>query len=169
MSTSSLKNTNSKKQLHNNAISTIISKKIVHLQSIVKKTILAVQKYKSLDIFGANEYNICTNNLETIFSSLKQILYPIQKQQNYDHEQIINKLQDINSELSTLFKTFGTENIEDLIGICFGQDFIKTNILNAQHTTKFEIMKQYVHPISYKAIPWKSDYNKNKQENLAKK
>ena len=114
-----------------------------------------MQKYKSLDIFGANEYNICTSNLEVIFSNLKQILYPIQKQQNYDHEQLINKLQDINSELSTLFKTFGTNDIEDLISICFGQDFIKNVILNSQHSAKFEIMKQYVHPISYKAIPWK--------------
>ena len=169
MSTISTKNNNTKKQQHNNAISTIIGKKIIHLQSIVKKTILAVQRYKSLDIFGANEYNICTNNLETIFTSLKQILYPIQKHQNYDHEQIINKLQDINSELSTLFKTFGTDNIEDLVSICFGQDFIKTNILNSQHTSKFEIMKEYVHPISYKAIPWKSDYNKNKNKKTLQK
>ena len=30
-------------------------------------------------------------------------------------------------------------------------------------------MKQYVHPISYKAIPWKSDYNKNKNKKTLQK
>ena len=130
MNISTTKPQNNKKLLQTQAISDIIGKKIILLQGIVKKTILAVQKYKGLDIIGANEYNICTSNLETIFSSLKQILYPIQHNQNYDHEQIINKLQDINSELSSLFKTFGTENIEDLINICFGQDYIKNNIIN---------------------------------------
>lgn len=154
---------NSKKLLQTQAISDIIGKKIILLQGVVKKTILAVQKYKSLDIFGANEYNICTTNLETIFSSLKQILYPIQHNQNYDHEQIINKLQDINSELSSLFKTFGTDSIEDLINICFGQDYIKNNILNTPLENRFKVMKQYVHPISYKAIPWKPEHNKNKK------
>lgn len=164
MSNSSHKNT-----IHNQTISTIIIKKILLLQNVVKKTILAVQRYKSLDIFGANEYNVCTGSLETIFGNLKQILYPIQKKQNYDHEQIINKLQDINSELSSLFKTFGTEDIEDLINICFGQDFIKKNIMKTGLTKKFEVMKQYVHPISYKAIPWKPEHNKNKNKNKDKK
>jgi AAA+ superfamily predicted ATPase len=169
MSNTSLTITNTTLALHNQAITNIIAKKIILLQEVVKKTILAVQRYKALDIFGANEYNICTAALETIFGNLKQILYPIQKKQNYDHEQIINKLQDINSELSSLFKTFGTEDIEDLINICFGQDFIKKYILKAGLTNKFEVMKQYVHPISYKAIPWKPDHPKNKNKKVLQK
>ena len=61
------------------SITPTIIKKIAHLQNITKRTILAVQRYKSLDILGANEYNACTLSLENIFSSLKTILYPIQK------------------------------------------------------------------------------------------
>lgn len=163
MSSTITKNTVNKKPLHNKTISTIIGSKIILLQNIVKKTLLSIQRYKTLDIIGANEYNICTNNLENIFSNLKEILYPVQHKQNYDHEQIINKLQDINSELSSLFKTFGTQDIEDLINICFGQDFIKKHILQTSYMSKYEVMKQYVHPISYKAIPWKVDQQKNKK------
>ena len=157
------KHASDKKSLHNKTISNIIGSKIILLQNVVKKTIIAVHRYKRLGIFGANEFNICTTNLETIFSNLKQILYPIQNKQNYDHEQIINKLQEINTELSSLFKTFGTDDIEDLINICFGQDFIKQYILKPQYSYKFEVMKQYVHPISYKAIPWKPSQPKNKK------
>lgn len=154
---------NTKQTIHNKTISNIISKKITLLQDIVKKTILAIQRYKSFDIFGANEYNSCTQSLETIFSNLKTFHYPIIHNQPYDHDQIINKLQETNSELSSLFKTFGTERIEDLISICFGQDFIKNNILQKNITAKFEVMKKYVHPIGYKAIPWKPDHTNTKK------
>ena len=79
-------------------LSANIEKKIVHLQNIVKRTILSLQRYKSFDIFGANEFNNCTQNLENIFSMLKTILYPVQKHQNYDQDQYINKLQEITIE-----------------------------------------------------------------------
>lgn len=110
MNISNTKTQNSKKLLPTQAISDIIGKKIILLQGVVKKTILAVQKYKSLDIFGANEYNICTTNLETIFSSLKQILYPIQHNQNYDHHNVI-----MNETDRTIVGLLWHENIIDLI------------------------------------------------------
>ena len=47
----------------------IIEKKIVYLQNIVTKTILAIQKYKSLDIIDNNDYNNSTSGLENIFIS----------------------------------------------------------------------------------------------------
>ena len=70
-----MSNSSQKTNIHNQTISTIIAKKIILLQHVVKKTILAVQRYKSLDIFGANEYNVCMGTLEGIFGNLKQILY----------------------------------------------------------------------------------------------
>ena len=55
-------------------ITQILIKKINDFQNIVKKTILAVQRYKTNDIIGTNEYNTCTQALENIFNSLKTIL-----------------------------------------------------------------------------------------------
>ena len=46
---------------------TIIEKKIVYLQNIVTKTILAIQKYKSLDIIGSNEYNISMSGSSILY------------------------------------------------------------------------------------------------------
>jgi hypothetical protein len=43
---------------------------------------------------------------------------------------IVNVLQIVNNELSTLFKDFGTENIEDLLSICFGTNLVNTFITN---------------------------------------
>ena len=55
-------------------MSTVIRSKIISLQQIIKRTILSAQKYKTLDIFGANELNICVNCLEECFIRLEHLL-----------------------------------------------------------------------------------------------
>ena len=40
---------------------------IHYFQSLIQKTILSLQKYKQLDIIGANELNIATKSLETLY------------------------------------------------------------------------------------------------------
>ena len=54
-----------------------LKSKIETFQEIIKKTILAVQKYKFLDILGANEINVCIQSLESLFSQLKDMYEPI--------------------------------------------------------------------------------------------
>ena len=143
-----------------NSMSQVISNKIDSLQNIVKHTILAAQKYKSYDILSANDLNSCTSELENIFQTLRTILYPISKKQTYDNDQIIGKLQDINSELSSIFKSYGTEYIDDLLDICLGSNYVHTITEDKELYEKYKVIRKYVHPISYKAIPWKSDHTK---------
>ena len=40
---------------------------------MILSTILMVQKYKTLNIFGARELNICIQGLDSIFQDLKNI------------------------------------------------------------------------------------------------
>tara|TARA_Y100000389_G_scaffold124515_2_gene121897 strand:- start:16187 stop:19456 length:3270 start_codon:yes stop_codon:yes gene_type:complete len=146
----------------------MISNKVVYLQEVIKKSIIATQKYKILDIFGANELNICIPSLETIFSSLSNIVITINNKK-FDSEQVITNLQNITNELSGLFKNFGTEHIDDLIQICFGKDYIENNLMQEPFKEKYSVMKKYLHPISYKSIPWKVDPFKEKSQKILKK
>ena len=141
---------------NNNVYNSLIIK-IENYQDIIKRSILAVNRYKMLDVFGSNELNMCMQALETIFKTLSNMLIPLKKKQIFDIEQLIHRLQDLTSELSSLFKTFGTQNIEDLITICIGSNFINENFTSNKTLNKFEIMKQYVHPIGYKIMIWKPD------------
>lgn len=134
--------------------------KIDNLQEIVKRTILAVQKYKIMDVFGANELNVCIQSLENIFSQLNILLDPVNKSQIMDTNQYINKLQEITNELSSLFRTFGTNRIDDLIMVCFGNEFINKHFNTPNILEKYKIMKQYVHPIGYKVMTWKTEPTK---------
>ena len=43
----------------NTNITNNIREKKERLQEIIKKTILIIQKYKVMDIFGSNELNVC--------------------------------------------------------------------------------------------------------------
>ena len=101
-------------------ISTALGVKITELQDIIKRTILSSQRYKVLDVFGANELNVCINSLETMFTTLDTLLSPIVEGDKIDEERVICVLQDITNDLSSLFRTFGTHCIEDLIMVCFG-------------------------------------------------
>ena len=56
-------------------------------------TIISSQKYKVLDIIGANDLNICIQTLENLFSQLNTIRLPIVQRKKYDKDQIITKMQ----------------------------------------------------------------------------
>ena len=106
------------------------------LQEIIKRTILAIQKYKIMDIFGSNELNVCINNLNVIFDSLSLL-----------SNDSTDKYSDITKKLSELLQTFGTENISDLLYIIFNRD-IKI-VLNNEDSGKLDIILKYFHPISF--------------------
>ena len=67
----------SPKSKSSDSVYTSIGNKIIALQEIVKRTIIATQRYKIMDVFGANELNVCIQTLETIFTNLASMQYPI--------------------------------------------------------------------------------------------
>lgn len=125
-------------------------KKIDCFQNMIQSTLLVIQKYKTLNIFSAKEFNLCIQGLETIFNNINNITIIIKKP-SYDQEEILNKLQNINNELSQIFRSFGTQHIADLIQVCFGINFEE----KIKNKDKYDIIKKFVHPIGYKTMDWK--------------
>ena len=149
-------------------------KKISLFQQMITNTILAVQKYKTMDIISASDMNICMQNLETLYKQLNVIDEKLNfgaKNRNFD--EIITLLQKINNELSALFRTTGTQYITDLIMVAMGSDFLKSVDEN-DCTRSVEVIKEYVHPISYIVLPWRGKKGrhygsaKNKKQAIAK-
>ena len=92
------------------------------------------------------------------------MLYPIQMKQIYDQEQYIIKLQDMTAEISVLFRLYGTEQVGDMLDVCFGSDYIKNYITSEEMKCKYDIINKYVHPIRYKVLKWKDDTNQNNKK-----
>ena len=118
---------------------------------MIYETIIAIQKYKSFNIYSAKEFNLCVQGLETIYNNLLHIQIMVE-QSSYDKNDILTRLQNINNELSQIFRSFGTNKITDLISVCFGCDYEK----NIQDKMKYSMIKQFVHPIGYKTMDWKN-------------
>ena len=149
----------------NDAIPNFLKKKIIYFQKIIHRTILSVQRYKSMDILGASELNVCLKNLEEIFNELKKIEIKIFKNEKNEH--LIEKLQEINNDLAVIFRTFGTKKIEDLICVVFGKDFSE-NINKVDHKI-YRTIRKFVHPIGYKLMSWSKEHNPTTKNNkLAK-
>ena len=164
MKNEKIKKTGQKKSKKNN-IHIFCENKVAKYQEIIEKTIIVVQKNKTHDIIGVSELNTCIQNLEVLFNELDELQNILQHHKIKEYNDIINRLQRINNELSILFRSFGTEKIEDLVAICFGHDFIQS-IITKKNEKKYNLIKKYVHPISYKVMTWKN--NNNPKTNTAK-
>ena len=143
--------------------------KIIYLQNIIKKTVVAVQKYKLLDLFTANELNMCFPILETIFSSLETLLTNLNANKISDYNIFLNSIQELNNEIASIFRCFGTGDISDLIGICLGFDYEKTFLNTENLSDKYQLIKTFCHPIGYKVIKWKNKDILNEKKKITKK
>ena len=132
--------------------------KISSFQNMITETIIAVQKYKIMDIISASDINICIQNLESLYKELNNINYKIENKKNIDD--VINDLQKINNELSAIFRTSGTLHIQNLITVAMGSEFLKS-IITSDSKDVFEVIKEYIHPISYKVLPWRNENKKS--------
>ena len=148
---------NKKDPKSNMDILTLVGKKMEFFQDIIQKTILYVQQNKILNILAVSEVNNCINTLSSLH---KQISEPIHLSQL---DNTINTLQIINNELSSLFKIFGTSSFEDLLFVCFGSNANDCFVKSESDILKFELLKKYFHPISYKVNTKSSEIDAIKQ------
>jgi ATP-dependent Lon protease len=149
---------NEMNNIYKTDVSSLVDKKIDFFYDVIQKTIIHVQKNKSLDILGIADVSICVEKLNEISSKIKSNSTNVTKPVN--QESIINELQYVNNELSTLLKNYGTEKLEDLILVCFGTNSKITSNYNEE--IKLELLKKYFHPTSYKVVNQKEE-NKNKK------
>ena len=132
--------------MQNNDIMKLIENKCLFFNNVIQKTILHVQQNKIIELIGISEVGNCIDNLEKINESLIKI-------KDYTNtDEIINILQQVNNDLSILFKNFGTQSFEDFLQICLGNNLINNYISDNIGKDKFILLKKYFHPIGYKII-----------------
>ena len=141
-----------------NDIHILIDKKVTFFDDIIQKTIIHVQKNKILDILGIGEVNTCIERLGELSKKIREI-----HDDKSSTDVTINKLQMINNELSCLLKVYGTESLDDLLLICFGNNNNKI-VSDEVETGKLELLKKYFHPTSYKVATKKDDLKQKGNE-----
>ena len=125
----------------NQDIVVLIERKMTFFQDTIQRTILHVQRNKLLDVIGLSDQNNCINMLFELSKSIKEINdHTI----NNDTDIVINLLQHINNELSSIFKVYGTELFEDFLWVCFGNNSVNTYAISDTEKHKFELLKLYI-------------------------
>ena len=117
----------------------LVEKKIEFFKNIIEKTVLHIYKNKFLDILGISDVNSCIEKLSEISKKIEEI-----KSKKLNNDTLLNYLQIINNELSSVLKNYGTDSLEDLLLICFGNNnnFItKTKKRNINHLVILIIVK----------------------------
>ena len=140
----------------------LIERKILFFQDTIQRTILHVQNNKMLNVIGVSEMNNCINTLFDLSKLIKDIT---EQDIKANTDNIINTLQNINNELSSLFKMIGTELFEDFLWVCFGNNSVNTYAISDMDKNKFELLRKYFHPTSYRLV---SSDKKNELKNELK-
>jgi ATP-dependent Lon protease len=125
----------------------IIEKKCAFFYDVVQKTLLNIQRNKAYDILGTSEVGSCINSLSIINDKISRLK---SNMNNMNKEEITSILQTINNDLSLLFKIHGTDSLDDLLTVCFGNN---NNIITSEDDiNKYELLRKYFHPTGYKVI-----------------
>jgi ATP-dependent Lon protease len=136
---------------NNNDFYEIIIQKVIFYEDVIKKTFISLVEYKKMNIIGSNEINYSINELNVIMDELRLVECHI-KDKTMEIEDLINDLQLLNNKISKILKMYGTNSLEHLIFVCFGNDYFEKNIISEIDKSKYEILVNYAHPLSYKVV-----------------
>ena len=131
-------------------IEALLERKYVFFQNIIRKTSAHIERCKFLDIVVISDVHKCVNLLKDVNSNLKDVYT---NREVYDSNYIVQTLQAINNELSSILKTYGTESLEDLLIVCLGTNGVLT--LN-NSDSRFGMLNTYFHPTSYNVMTTKN-------------
>jgi ATP-dependent Lon protease len=141
----------------------LLNNQIKYLHDLIQKTLISIQKYKQLDIIGANELNQGIHNLEQLYRELSNNKLLLKSKGNIS--KINTNLEVIRNDLHSIFKMYGTENIHDLLNVVFGDNYLSTINWNKD---KYSLIEKYFHPINFKTMNWKTERNNNSNEIVEK-
>jgi len=136
----------------------LVHKKIDFFKDVIQKTIIRCQRNKALGILDVTDVDACIERLGVLSKQVNDA-----SNANTTQDELINLLQSVNNELSGLLKHYGTDSLEDLLLICFGNSYKMT--MNENDTSKFELLTKYFHPTGYKIVGKKESGVKHKKTN----
>jgi ATP-dependent Lon protease len=141
--------------------------KTIFFKRVIQDTIIAMQRFKVLGAVEQSDFHVVTSTLEKLFDEVNKIQVPSNLNNELVSSSLLNKCQKINDELAATFKSYGTQNMDDIINICLSNDYIVKH-LSGNLSFKYELIRRYVRPLSYRVISWKGQQRSDKPRALKK-
>lgn len=138
-----------------NNLAEFVCEKTRCIQEIIRETILSISHKKQYDIFSNNDISLSLKILNELYEKTITLEQNLGKEN--ESEKNIEYLQKIIDKLSMIICGFGTKSIDDLLFITFGIEFSQLTVKNELKKEKYNLIRKYTHPISYKIIHWKNN------------
>tara|TARA_Y100000816_G_scaffold103938_1_gene72505 strand:- start:10366 stop:13416 length:3051 start_codon:yes stop_codon:yes gene_type:complete len=134
-----------KKEGHTKEILQLVEKKYSFFQGLLQNTVLHVESSKFFDILAISDMNRCVKMVKLLHEQLEHLNKNLKDIQT---EMVLKSLQDINNEMSSIIRIFGTRNLDDLLQVCIGP----TSDLSNSNDSLMVILRKYFHPCGYCVI-----------------
>ena len=128
-----------------------LKRKIEKYENIIIKTHISANNYRFRKILSLSEYNLCIHELDNLLKDIQLTrVYLNTDMTNDEIYEIMNDIQTYNNRLSCIIKTYGTNELEDLIYICYGSTYLEELFMNKDQFI-IDLFK-YINPIKYKLV-----------------
>ena len=155
----SIKNT---KKTSNSTNKKQIETTILFYETIIRETLISIQRNKVFDIIGVNEVKEGLDTLHNIYSKLQLIKLKIKNLVlNTTNNPIYNDINSIKETLILILKNYGTSNLNNLIKLIFQQDSIDSILSNSLNRDIYNLLCNFSYPIEFKTINIKKNKKKN--------
>lgn len=135
----------------------IYSREVKRFWNMVMGTLVHMNRMKECGIFNGTELNQCVYSLENISSDILKLQDKVSSNKSIQKEAFVSELQSINNDMASIFRSYGSGKLRDLVAICLGNIFVNNLENNEETSAKWGMLINSVYPIGYKAISWKNE------------
>jgi hypothetical protein len=144
-----------------NVLSNVLFVKLNLYKTIVKRNYNVLQDKVSDKLINSGDMTSIQNELDEILNNISLVEKSL-KNVTINYDSLIERVQEINNKLSSLIKQNGTKYLEDMLLICYGEEYINTHIRNDEELTKkLQLFNECSRVMSYKIVSWNLQ-NRNK-------
>ena len=134
--------------------------KIEYFKELITKTTKAYFTFRDIDIISSSEVNMCIKKIKDLYTKCIKIENSLKDISSLSKKNILEDLQKINNDFFVLIKAYGTKNIDDVLKVSFGVDYIN----DFSNNERYKILQKHLTPFSFKVLPWNKN-NKKITEN----
>jgi ATP-dependent Lon protease len=134
----------------------IIKTKIDYYNTLLENVYIHSNKIKLMELYSSNDIHVCSsiiNNIRKKLDTFNELIDS--KQESYikkNEKIIIEKLQDINNLFFNLIKSYGVQDIQDVLNIVFGTKYYIDIIDDSQIKQKLDLLKKFGNCLRFKVL-----------------
>lgn len=150
-----------------NNLDEFFTKKLNYYLNVVENITFNNDEKIRMEFLTHSETQQCIESCREINERIYKCLALVEREKVKEHNNLkdhVNDLQDINDAINKAIRNYGCYELEQVITICYGSDYLNDLLKSSKSgTSKHDLLRKYFHPTSFKCFSWKNDVKQRKQ------